>query len=461
MDYKTLHSLQKKALHVAVVVLATLTGPAWSLQATETSPSVTQAVETTVEEEESTTTQVEKPETTQTTAPITAGETTVASETTVDPTQTTTDGSETSLDSETSLSEAEALIEGSTYGQEVYQPPAVLQEKVNEAKVKFDKAAADYQTSIEEVQALRIRRKTITVELDQLHDKNKELVTEVARLEKAIVTKALLEYQFAAMVEPQAPADYEGNLQGYAQEALLEQLITVDEDQVDQYKGKRVLLDEKSSSLRERQKVMDSLVVAAQEAAEEVKVDYDQALIEHQAFEAGSQVFISGVVFPIAGDYPTPLIDSYGFPRMPGTKDAHWHEGIDIFAPRNTPLVAAEGGTVTDVGVGRLGGLKVWVRGDSGTEWYYAHLENFAPGLAEGQTVKAGDLLGYIGDSGNAVGTPPHVHLEMHPGGGGPVNPYPLLYIVSQVDQEAKANGTHKGYQVEPVAEPEKDPSIK
>ena len=116
---------------------------------------------------------------------------------------------------------------------------------------------------------------------------------------------------------------------------------------------------------------------------------------------------------------------------MTGTADAHWHEGIDLFAPAGTPLLATERGIVTKIGSGRLGGLRLWLRGESGTDWYYAHLSGFAPKLSEGQVVEAGDVLGYVGTTGNAVGTPPHLHMQVHPNGGDPVNPYPLLKVVS------------------------------
>jgi murein DD-endopeptidase MepM/ murein hydrolase activator NlpD len=162
----------------------------------------------------------------------------------------------------------------------------------------------------------------------------------------------------------------------------------------------------------------------------------EQAELEARVFRAGSAIYIDGVVFPVQGDVEVPLIDSYGFARMTGTPDEHWHEGIDIFAPTGTALVAAERGVVSNIGTGRLGGARLWLRGESGTDWYYAHLSGFAPGLANGQVVEAGDLLGYVGTSGNAVGTPPHLHMQVHPGGGDPVNPYPLLNTVLEMEQE-------------------------
>ena len=146
---------------------------------------------------------------------------------------------------------------------------------------------------------------------------------------------------------------------------------------------------------------------------------------ELEAYEAGAQAYIDGFAFPVAGD--TEFIDSWGFPRMMGTASAHWHQGTDVFAAYGTPLIAAEDGVLERIGVASLGGNKLWVRGESGTEYYYAHLAAFAPGIVEGQRVAAGEVVGFVGDTGNARGTSPHLHFEIHPGGIGPINPYPIL----------------------------------
>ena len=96
-------------------------------------------------------------------------------------------------------------------------------------------------------------------------------------------------------------------------------------------------------------------------------------------------------------------------------------------AARGTPLVAIENGTVTRIGNGGLGGKTVWLRSDSGHEYYYAHMDGWASGLGEGDYLEVGELLGYVGNTGNAIHTLPHLHFEYHRNGGSPVNPYPLV----------------------------------
>ena len=118
---------------------------------------------------------------------------------------------------------------------------------------------------------------------------------------------------------------------------------------------------------------------------------------------------------PVAG---ARFMNDWGFPRSGG----RFHEGNDLFAPRGTPAVATVAGTVVQT-VGVLGGNQVKLFGDDGVSYYYTHLDRFG---VKGR-VSAGAVIGYVGTSGNAAGGPPHVHFEVHPGGGAAANPYPRL----------------------------------
>lgn len=102
------------------------------------------------------------------------------------------------------------------------------------------------------------------------------------------------------------------------------------------------------------------------------------------------------------------------------------HEGQDIFAPRGTPIFSATAGYVAKIGDNSLGGQTVSVIGAGGWVYYYAHLDAYAPHLAEGDYVTTQTLLGYVGTTGNAAGTPPHLHFGVYAPGGA-TNPLPLL----------------------------------
>ncbi|MGM8887834.1 M23 family metallopeptidase [Psychrobacter sp. 1U2] len=129
---------------------------------------------------------------------------------------------------------------------------------------------------------------------------------------------------------------------------------------------------------------------------------------------------------PTEDSLPSPLpdqhlTDTWGAARSQGRT----HEGIDIFAPRGTPVQSTTQGIVSKVGENTLGGRVVMVVGPGGAGHYYAHLEDYAD-ITPNDWVNAGDIIGYVGDSGNAKGTPPHVHYGIYISGSA-VNPYPLL----------------------------------
>ena len=130
---------------------------------------------------------------------------------------------------------------------------------------------------------------------------------------------------------------------------------------------------------------------------------------------------VAGQACPVDGF--TTFTDTWGAPRSGGRT----HQGVDMLGARWTPLVAIEAGTIQRMRNGGLGGITIWLRGNSGDTFYYAHLEAWAEGLRVGQQVQTGELIGYMGTSGNSPDYIPHLHFEYHPGGGAAVNPYPLV----------------------------------
>jgi murein DD-endopeptidase MepM/ murein hydrolase activator NlpD len=125
---------------------------------------------------------------------------------------------------------------------------------------------------------------------------------------------------------------------------------------------------------------------------------------------------------PVAGVDVSGLRDSWHVPRDGG---ARRHEGMDIFAPRGRPVLAATEGIVLGVGLDRLGGKVVWVLGPGGQRHYYAHLDRYGD-VWPGQRIAAGQVIGYVGNTGNARGGPTHLHYGIYTAAG-PIDPYPLL----------------------------------
>lgn len=131
------------------------------------------------------------------------------------------------------------------------------------------------------------------------------------------------------------------------------------------------------------------------------------------------------IAMPVKGIGVRQIANTWGAPRSGGRR----HEGQDIFASRGTPIYSATEGYVWRMGEGQIAGLYLYVVGPGGRRYYYAHLDRFAPGLAEGQKVTAQTLLGTVGNTGNARTTPPHLHFGIYEKGCGyrAIDPLPLL----------------------------------
>lgn len=130
----------------------------------------------------------------------------------------------------------------------------------------------------------------------------------------------------------------------------------------------------------------------------------------------------NALAMPVDGVAANRVADTFGAPRG---RD-RTHQGVDIFASRGTAVLSATRGVVASVREGGLGGRQVWVYGPGGQRHYYAHLDDWEPGLAEGDLVIEGSMLGIVGDTGNARGTPPHLHYGVY-GDQGAIDPLPLL----------------------------------
>lgn len=125
---------------------------------------------------------------------------------------------------------------------------------------------------------------------------------------------------------------------------------------------------------------------------------------------------------PVLGVRLRTIADTWGEARSEGRS----HEGTDIFAARGTPVFSATSGYVLRTGENRLGGIVVVTIGPGGVRYYYAHLDRIADGITFGMPVTTDTVLGYVGNTGNAAGTPPHLHFGIYTNEG-PKNPYPYL----------------------------------
>ncbi|MGH3922197.1 MAG: murein hydrolase activator EnvC family protein [Pseudonocardiaceae bacterium] len=136
---------------------------------------------------------------------------------------------------------------------------------------------------------------------------------------------------------------------------------------------------------------------------------------------------VAGVPGLVVGSVSCPVgqprhySNTWGAPRSGGRT----HKGVDVLAPRGTPIYAYEKGTIVRMGTNGLGGITLYLNGDSGNQYYYAHLRGYVNSIGTGRRVTAGQHIAFVGDTGNARGIP-HLHLEVRPGGRANVNPYPF-----------------------------------
>jgi len=167
------------------------------------------------------------------------------------------------------------------------------------------------------------------------------------------------------------------------------------------------------------------------EAEEELLVRLQPAFLSEGDYELRLRR-VSALAFPVAGHDQGSMLSPFGAPREGGRRR---HHGIDILAPRGTPVLAAAEGRVRRVRETPVGGRVVWIRDEArGSSLYYAHLDRQL--VRAGQRVQAGDTVGLVGNTGNARTTPPHLHFGIYRRGRGPIDPLPYVRVLPSIEAE-------------------------
>ncbi|HEX2384594.1 MAG TPA: peptidoglycan DD-metalloendopeptidase family protein [Acidimicrobiales bacterium] len=309
------------------------------------------------------------------------------------------------------------------------KPDAVLPPRARVVQIDAQAARASallrqaaYNGAVARRQELEGALAEVQLDLNRLDGQSRDAVRNLTDAHKDLVERAVYAYVRGG----DEARLWSGSDDTAAQRtALLSAVADRDQAAISRYQDAKAQVTrdqaEKVQSVAALQAELDLARVAEAQA----QTDLNSAQLEVAVTTAGGNIVIHGFVFPVAS--PHSFNEDFGAPRLPGTAQAHSHQGCDVVAAEGTELFAAERGIVTQLSSGGLGGNGLWIKGESGTSYYYAHLSAYVLGLASGQLVEAGQLVGYVGHTGDAYG--PHLHFEVHPNGGPAVDPYPILLV--------------------------------
>ena len=309
-------------------------------------------------------------------------------------------------------------------------PLGVLAGELDEAERQVERLEDDLGDTTEAYELAWAEIETVRAELGELRDRAEELEAEAEELEERLGERARTVFMHGSTAElqtlfssdgPQAAVQRAGmvSVLQRRQTASLEDAVAVRRslDQTEQ------LLEERSQRLEELEERLEQQASQLQEqlaSARQVASDIRTREARRREIQRGAQQGTYACIFD-RGTFR--FRDSWGEPRSGGRS----HKGTDVFARMNEPVYAFTDGVVQRRSSSRLGGIGLYLRGDDGNVYYFAHLNGIADGIGVGQRVRAGDHIAYNGATGNASPSAPHVHFEVHPGGGAAINPYPWL----------------------------------
>ncbi len=293
---------------------------------------------------------------------------------------------------------------------------------VDALEQQLDDATAAY----EEVWA---RIEQAQVELDELRQQERAHEREAAHAQRMIGQQVRSAFKQGAGATYELVLAAEGPQAAVERAALVAALQTREGIRIEDALAAILRLDQtrqlvldREESLQELQAELEARAEELQERlqAAEARASRIRSLVARQRrIDRGPQQGIYACIFDSAYRFR----DTWGAPRSGGRR----HRGTDVFAPMNHPVYAFTSGVVQRHSRSRLGGIGLYLRGDDGNVYYYAHLNSITSTGAVGNRVTAGQLIARNGYTGNASPSAPHVHFELHPGGGSAINPYPWL----------------------------------
>ncbi|MCC7078037.1 MAG: peptidoglycan DD-metalloendopeptidase family protein [Acidimicrobiia bacterium] len=228
----------------------------------------------------------------------------------------------------------------------------------------------------------------------------------------------------SVLLDADSPSDFLSRVR------FLAEANSGDQTKIERLEEQKVALEQQQEQLGTLRKQQRQKIAEMEQSQSQLGGKLNQMVGVLASLPSQQTIVVNGFVFPVSA--PFTYSDDFGDYRA--GPPPHPHQGNDIFCVKGSPLRASEAGRVEDVRERGLGGKSFWLISAAGTAYYYAHLDGYGPGIANGVQVTAGQILGFCGNTGNARTTPDHVHYEIHPGGreAPAINPYPILKATEQ-----------------------------
>lgn len=311
----------------------------------------------------------------------------------------------------------------------------IAQQNAKKADSKLDAATRkllDAQLAADTTSLQIQTNKATLLDLKDKIEKNEALLAvqelPLNQLSKIIKKRAVTLYQDSSGKPTDALEQFYYNrgvqLAGSAQNTNSEDFKVYNKQRTGLANLKKSLAEQKTAA-ELQEKDLQNLSIEFAKQLEDAKKEYEKnaVLFLDASAMVGARLAIDGKMCPIAG--PLTHVNDWGNPRSGGRT----HKGNDLFSAMGTPNVAIVDGTIQHTS-GGLGGTGIFLAGVDGNTYYYAHLSALA---GPPRTVRQGEVIGYTGDTGNAVGGAPHTHFEIRVGGSQHTNPYPLIRIICGV----------------------------
>jgi murein DD-endopeptidase MepM/ murein hydrolase activator NlpD len=305
--------------------------------------------------------------------------------------------------------------------------PAYALTELDGARAERERLEDEVLDAAGDLEGLEDRIHAVREDIEQLDARDEDLRQQLDAVGESLAARARAAFMRGDGGALEAILAGEGPSEAAERAALLESLALRDRGTMEEAAALRTGLEQnrqlregRLAELAELEADMEQRLELLNEALAEAE-DRERFLeLKARRQREVQTAFASGIYSCPVGD-PVFFRDTWGAPRSGGRS----HKGVDMMAPHGTPIYAMHAGSITRLNNSGLGGISIYMFGDDGNEYYYTHLQGYADGIHTGKRVDAGDLIAYNGSTGNADASAPHLHLQVHPGGGAPVNPYP------------------------------------